>query len=249
MSIGGSESFGFSRQKSSDDSRDLGSNVWGPQQQYLQDLYARAQQQSYAPTSGLEALQQGNAALQQGMGYMGQGVGQLGNAYQGMNAMANMQPGAMNPQLRAYANQVGQQFNEQIMPQLRGQAATAGQLGSSRAGLAQAAAGAMAQRNIQDFAGEQYQQDMTRQLQALQAMQAGGAALGQLGAMMPAYSQQYGQQAQMEAMAPYLNLQQYSALLGAPVMQDLGGFQQVRSSGWSHNRAMSGNFSMGMGGG
>lgn len=250
MSVGASESFGFSRQKSSDDSRDLGSNVWGPQSPYLQDLYARSQDLSMKPTNGLYRLDQAGQLLKVGQGYLGAGADQIGQANAGLGQMAGFVPGQMNPQLAAYGRQVSDMYNQQIAPQLRGNAAVAGQLGSSRAGLAEATAAGQVQRNLQDFAGEQYQQDMNRQLQALQAQQAGGAALGQFGSAAGGLAGQFLPMAQMEAMAPWLGLQNYSALLGAPVMQDLGGFQQVRSSGWSHNRAMSGSFSMmGMGGG
>lgn len=238
--MGGSAALGGGKTKSESSNVDYGSNVWGPQQGYLTDLWSRAQGMSGQPVQGQQMLDQAGNLLGAGAGMTGAGAQNLNTAQTLLNQMA--QQGGSNPALDAYGRQVGQAFNEQIMPQLRGQAASAGQLGSSRAQLGQAAAAGMAQRNIQDFAAEQYQADQARQLQAAQSLQQGGMALGQMGQGLGSLAGQYGQLAGAQAQLPWTNLQAYSGLLGSPVMQQLGGYGTGKSSGWNFNT--SGSFSM-----
>lgn len=226
-----------------------GSNVWGPQQGYLQDLWAQGAQMAGQPNAGQALLDQSAGYFGAGAGMAGMGAGTVGQANQYLAGMA--QPGqGINPQLQAYGNQVGRMFNEQIMPGLRGQAAQAGQLGSSRAQLGQAQAASAVQRNLQDFAGEQYQADMARQLQAAQAMQQGGASMAGIGAGLAGIGSSAGAYSGLQSQMPWANLRMYQSILGAPIMQDLGArgqsFGHSKASAW--NLDTEGSFSM-MGGG
>jgi hypothetical protein len=254
---------GMSRTDSSGEQ--FGTNVWGPQQGYLTDLYGQAQQQAKAAGygqaeqgQGLNAVQQAQQALAQS-GQYGQGmVGQvgMGNQIYGQSAygLGQMAQGAgSNPQMDAYAQQVGQQFRQQIMPALQGQSAVAGQLGSSRAQIGQAMAADQAQQNIQQYSQQLYNDEQNRRLSALQSMQGAGqgymqgaGALGQAGQLQQGVaggqldaSQAYGQWAQFAQQQPWYNLQQYAGIVGGPTMQDLGGQQRSRSRAWNQAGSVS----------
>ena len=168
---------------------------------------------------------------QQGLGYnaynQAQGLNQqAGNAF---NRLAN--PGT-DPMMGAYAQQIGQQFNEQIMPQLRGDAMVAGGYGGSRAGIAQGVAAGQAQRNIQDFGAQLYGQNQDRALQAAQGL--GGLAQNSLA------TGQFGMG------IPWYNLQQYAGLLGGPIVENLGGtsYQQGTSTQSGSGGSRGFNFSL-----
>ena len=184
----------------------LGTGVWGAQSPYLQDLFARAQ------------------GMSQGGGYMpnyGQAQGALNASQAGLMGMAGDQ--SVDPLMGAYANQLGRQFNQQILPGLRGNAQQAGGLGSSRAGIAQGLAGAQFGQQLQDFGAQLYGGQQDRRLQAQMGLQ--GLA---------------GQQASLQGMqqaAPWYAMNQYRSLLGASVQNNLGGtsFGNTTSAGrgWS----------------
>jgi hypothetical protein len=183
-----------------------GTGVWGAQSPYLQDLFSRAQ------------------GMSQGGGYMpnyGQAQGALDASQQGLMQMAGDQ--SMDPRMGAYANQLGRQFNQQILPGLRGNDQMAGGLGSSRAGIGQGLAAAQFGQQLQDFGAQLYGGQQDRRLQAQMGLQ--GLA---------------GQQASLQGMqqaAPWYAMNQYRSLLGAPVQNNLGGtsFGNTTSAGrgWS----------------
>ena len=104
-------------------------------------------------------------------------------------ATSLLQPGGRNPALSAYADQVGEEFRDVILPQITGEAGLANAVGGSRRRVAEGIAATGAQRNIQRFAGQQYQADQDRRastlgiLPQLQAMftnpvEAGARAIG-----------------------------------------------------------------------
>lgn len=175
----------------------------------------------------------GQAAGQQGMGqfnqYQGQAAGALGSPYmQGaQNTLQRLQNPGADPMMGVYGRQIGQQFNEQVMPGLRGDAMVAGGLGGSRAGIAQGLAGARAGQQLQDFGAQLYGQNQDR---ALNAANMGGALQGATSQAYAGLGQGALQGAQFGMGIPWYNLQQYAGLLGGPVMEDLGGTGQTTGS-------------------
>ncbi|MGL4650275.1 MAG: hypothetical protein ACRC1H_12785, partial [Caldilineaceae bacterium] len=140
-------------------------NVWGPQQGFLGDIFRGAQ--------GIYGQQQG--------------AGQLGAmSQQGAGAFANLAAGPANPYLQGMTanamQQVTDQFNSQIMPGLLGGANAAGQLGGERYALLQnqaAQAGARALGGVaQDIYGQAWDSGMQGQLGALSAMPGAMNAIG-----------------------------------------------------------------------
>ena len=180
-------------------SQQLGTGVWGAQSPYLQDLFARAQ-----------GMSQGG--YQQNFG---QAQNALNSSQAGLMGMAGDQ--SVDPLMGAYANQLGRQFNQQILPGLRGQAQMAGGLGSSRAGIGQGVAAAQMGQQLQDFGAQLYGQQQDRRLQAMQG-------LGQVAG-------QQGQLQNLMAQAPWQSLGQYASLLGAPIQNNLGGSSWGTSGG------------------
>lgn len=126
-----------------------GQNVWEQQAPALQDLYSRA--------SG--GVDRAIAAQQQMMPAMESAGRELMAVGQGND-----------PALQAYMSQVGENFQNSIMPQIQGQAGLHGAVGGGRQGVAQGVAAGMANRDIQRFAGQQYQQGQDRRLATLQSM-------------------------------------------------------------------------------
>ena len=111
---------GTSQQQSSEQ-WNYGTNVWGPQAGFLQDIYNQAQGmqqglQGYAGQAGLDQMQ-----------------GALGQSQQALQRLAN--PDQTDPLMGMYAKQIGQQFNEQIAPGIRGDAMLGGNRGGSRQGI------------------------------------------------------------------------------------------------------------------
>lgn len=205
MSAGGGKS------SSSNSSIDRGTDVWGPQQGYLKDIYSQAQ-----ALKGQVQDTVGNWGVNQAQSY-------LGNLMGANQTAQDLQNPGVNPAMDMYSRQIGQQFNEQIMPALKGQAMTAGGYGGSRAGIAQGLAGARAGQQIQDFGAQLYNEDQNRRLQGAQ-LQGDLANLGMQGAMDIG---SFGMG------VPWYNLQQYAGLIGSPAMQSLGGSSKGKSSSWN----------------
>jgi hypothetical protein len=133
----------------------------------------------------------GDARNQYGMANQGllQGYGALNQAQSGFNSFMN--PG-VNPMSDVYARLAGQQFNEQIMPGLRGDAMVAGGLGNSRSGIAQGLAGARVGQQLQDWNAQLYGEDMNRKLQASQGLAGLGSQYGGLAGQQANIGQGYG---------------------------------------------------------
>jgi len=181
--------FGFNIGKTKSSSSQ---NVWAPQAGALTDIYGQA----------------GNV-YQQTQGQLPQAQSQL-QSLQGpaMQAYGALAAGAQNPYLAGMAqagfDQVGRQFQQQIMPGLVGGANAAGQLGGERFAQMQAQAAAEAQRAMGDVGnqiyGNAWQSGMQGQQAALQAL----PNLQNLG---------------MASMAlPWMNLGAYKSAVGAPTV-------------------------------
>jgi hypothetical protein len=211
--------------------------------------------------AGQAAGQQGYDQAQGNLASQGSMLGQAGqfnqnamNAYgspymQGaQNTLNRMQNPGMDPMMGVYGRQVGQQFNEQIMPGLRGDAMVAGGYGGSRAGIAQGLAGARAGQQLQDFGAQLYGQNQDRALNAAnmagalqgniaQGYGQGAAMAGQIGQGYGGMGTQALQNAQFGMGIPWYNLQQFAGLLGGPVIEDIGGRGTTNSSGVSTGKA------------
>ena len=237
MSVSNSWGKSKSKQSSTSTSYDYGNQQDAMQQAYMQNMWGNSQGLANSG-AGMAAGQQG---YDQGMGYLGQAMGQLGNPYMtgAQDTLARMQNPGTDPMMGVYARQIGQQFNEQIMPGLRGEAMAAGGLGSSRAGIGQGLAGARMGQQLQDFGAQLYGQNQDRALQA-------ASQQGQLGQGLASLYGQGSQQAQALGQygmgVPWYAQQQMAGLLGPAIMQDLGGYSTSRSKGKSSAWNQSGSF-------
>jgi hypothetical protein len=201
--------FGGSKQSSSSSSQsrseDFGTNIWGPQAGYLESLYGNAQQLAGGQQMGGMGL--GNA--QQNAQYAQQGLMQSNQNLQGY------QNQGIDPALNAYSDRIGQQFSEQFMPQLQGQAIQAGGLGGSRQQIGAAMGADRGMQAISDFAANSYAGQQQRGIQAAGLQGQNSQALGGLG-------QQNLMNADFSRGMPWYNQQMFSGLLGPAISQDLG---------------------------
>jgi hypothetical protein len=224
MGIGGNRS--SQSQESAGTNQGFGSGINLGQENQLQNLWAQA-----GAVNDIGGQQQlGYNAYNQAQGLGQQAYNALGgqnmqNAFGTLNQLQN--PGA-DPMMGVYGRQIGQQFNEQIMPGLRGDAMVGGGYGGSRAGIAQGLAGARAGQQLQDFGAQLYGQNQDRRLQAANAS---GALSGQISQQYAGMADQAQQLGQFGMGIPWYNLQQYAGLLGGPAMQDLGAYGSTESSG------------------
>ena len=250
MGVGGNSARQSS--ESSGINQSFGSAMNLAQEQQYNNLWGQAGQmfnQRAGEAQGWLGYNQAKNANQQGMNYLGAGAGQvgaslnqLGGANQAMNTLGNLQNPGVDPMMNVYAQQVGQQFNRQVMPALQGQAIMGGGMGGSRAGIAQGLAAGEAQRNIQNFGAQLYGQGQDRALQAAGAQGQLAQGLAQTGLQGAGMYGQLGQQAMQggqNALAnaqfgmgiPWYAAQQLGGLLGGPIMEDLGGVGRTSSSG------------------
>ncbi len=138
-SYGENQGGGFSKGQSESDQ-----NVWNPQGQALQQMYAGAQGQVPGAQDNINAMNP-----------------------QVMSSWNNIMNPGVNPQLEAYQNQVGQNFKENILPGIGDQAAMAGGYGGSRQGVAQGVAAGRANQQVTDMAANLYNQDQNRMMQGI----------------------------------------------------------------------------------
>lgn len=265
MSVGGNRSNQSSSTTSEGLNQSYGSALNLAQEGYLQNLWGAGQNLANQGAGQAAGYQGYNAALggnQQGMNYLGAGAGQvgaslnqLGGANQAMNTLGNLQNPTVDPMLGVYAQQIGQQFNRQVLPGIQGQAALGGGLGGSRAGIAQGLAAGEAQRNIQNFGAQLYGQGQDRALQAAGAQGQLAQGLAQTGLQGAGLYGQLGQQAMQGGMnnlaigqfgmgVPWYAQQQFAGLLGSPIMEDLGGYGETSAN--ASSRGKSGGFNFGL---
>lgn len=194
-SIGTSSQFGSGGSSQSSYSQSTSSTkvfpdiVWPEQAGHLGSLYSQAM---------------GKGGVDPGIyNLFNQGAGALGNIASGL---------PVNPMMDAYANRMGEQFREQIMPSIQGSAIQAGGFGGSRQGIAEGQAATGFQRNMQDFARELYGQDLQASLTAAMGIPSMiGAGLG----------------------IPWYNMQQQAGILGQPVVLDQGSKSKSQSTSYS----------------
>lgn len=251
-----SGSMGKSEKKSSQKQ-----NVWGEQTPYLKDLYSQAQTltNQQAPqyysgnlVAGMTPEQQ--TGRQMATGFAQGGAQDVYNQASGAWGDALTADPTGNPYFQgavtAATRPVMQQLTEQMLPSIQSEAIGAGQMGSSRQGIAEGIAmrGAMDQiGDITSQMGNQaYMAGLDSRMNALgmapQIQNLGFApadAMRQIGA-----EEQALQQAQIDAdkerymynqQSPYTQLQQYAQVLGRPTV--LG---SSSSSGQSFNLGFGG---------
>lgn len=161
-------------------------------------------------------------------GYLDQGHSQLDAGASGMRDQASWlqqfrTPG-IDPMADVYARNVAQNFNEQIMPGIRGNAAMSGGMGGSRQGIAEGLAAGRSSQQLQDFNAQLYGQQADRSLQA-------AGAYGQNAAAQAGLSTDYANLGQFQQALPWYALQQYAGILGRPTPLTGGGSQS--SSGFN----------------
>lgn len=135
--------------------------IWGPQ--------AAGLQQMYGGVTNLMNQQAGQigAAANQALGRT------MPQAQQGLNLMAqyaNPNSGLAQKQLGQYSEQVGQEFARNILPQIRTGAGLGGNMGGSRAALAQGVAAGDAAQAIAQGGTDLYAQQYALASQAAQML-------------------------------------------------------------------------------
>jgi len=187
---------------------------------YYQDIYQQAGALQAPDISGSLATQ--GAAGQGFLDYAAQLPGQIAPAQQ---ASANiLQYGtdpANNPAFQQYlqlaGDQLTQQYQQRVAPELRNQAVAAGNVGSSRAGIAEGLAQqglSSAQGRLSaDLTNRAYGQGLQAQLQALSLapQTAGLGQLAPLAQLQAAATQQAGETGQYQQ--DLSNLQAYQQLI------------------------------------
>jgi len=159
-----------------------GTNVWGPQQQYLQGLYGQAQNLFGQPTAanpaaGLATQIYGQGAPQvstQGLDLTSQyatgGAQNLTNQAQQAFGQALTADPTQSPYFQnavsAATRPMVEQFTQNVIPQLRSGAVQGGTFGGSRRGLAEGMAATNLGRQIGDVASQMGQQAYGQGLQA-----------------------------------------------------------------------------------
>jgi hypothetical protein len=261
-----------SKSKSRSTQESYGSELSAIQSPFLQNMWNQGQGITNNGSNVLSGMQ----GYSQGMNQLGaagfqnqMGMGELWNAgtanqqmmnqasspyMQGaQNTFQRLQNPGVDPMMGVYAKQLGQNFNEQIMPGLQSEAMVGGNRGGSRSGIAQGLAGARMGQQLQDFGAQLYGQNQDRALQAAQgggnlqntiaqiygqgATNAGNIAQGyqQGGQLSGQIGEGYQNLGQFGMSLPWYNLQQQRGLLGNNVVTDLGSRSTSKggSSGWS----------------
>ncbi len=189
-------------------------NIAAGQQPHLDQLYNQANTMGQA-NPGANALQAGNT---QSMGMIGQAQGALGGIAQTGGASAQFMDTNRQLESRQIADlgtNLGNFFNQQLMPGLQGAAVGVGAVGGGRQQLAQGqAAGQVAQ---------QYQQGVTDIMANSQASRQ--QAAGQVDSNMMGASQGIGQLSGMmnnlglsNMNANWAGLENFAGLLGSPTI-------------------------------
>jgi hypothetical protein len=230
--LGGGANKTSSSSNSQSTAQSFGSNVWGPQQQYLQSMWGAGQGLANGPIGG----QPGLDAANQNAGYAQQGLLQSNQ-----NLQQFMQP-QVDPAFQMYSDRVGQQYNQQFLPGMKGQAIQAGGLGGSRQQIGNALGAQAGMQSISDFGAQSYAGQQQRALQA-------AGQQGQNSQMLGALGQQNLMNADFSRGMPWYNQQMFAGLLGGPVMQDLGSYAQSTSTSKSKGKGWNADISGGASGG
>lgn len=267
---------------------DYGTGMWSQQSPYLQQMYQMGSnaagagqdqnaqnflaRSTWGDTQGMESLQRGNAQLSDTRNMINGGIGQLGytqGAMQGsMNLMDQSAAGLrtmlnpeIDPAMAAYSKRMGQAFNEQLLPGLKGDAMLAGGLGGSRQQIGAALGADRAMQAMSDFTANTYSGQQDRRLAAAQGLGNLGQMYQGLGDLSNQTAGMYGQfgdlsnqtaagfgnlaqgwqqsagtnlaQGDFARSMPWYNVNQYAGILGMPVTLDQGGFNWNNSSSTS----------------
>ena len=233
-----------------------------------------AQQQLGAGGPGAAGGVLGRNLSTQGQGFLGQlqqgAGGQLGSqqlqAQAAQQAIAGQGPGAdfltqrltsenpfLNQAIQSLGQDIGQQFQEQVLPGIRGSAVQVGALGGGRAQIAEGLAAQRSQQTFGSLAAGLRQQDLAQQQQAAFGLQQGALQGGALAGQGAAQQGQFAQ-AGLGSLGGLFNLglapfgaqfqplQQLSGLVGQPTVLSQ---QQQRSQ--SQGTGSSSGFNVGFG--
>jgi len=220
--------------------------IFEPQVPYLEDLYARAQGTLGKNTvAGIDPLQQqGGNALVQAAQNLGPYIQNATNASSDLLSGKLSDPNS-NPYLRDTANAairpIFEQLSESVLPNIRGNASTTGNAGSTRQGVAEGIAAGKAGQSAGDitsniFSGA-FNKGIDAQLQAL-ALAPQTANLGLLpGQVLSDVGTARRGIKQEELLGPIQQLLAYAQLLGPP-----------KTIGESYGQGSGGNVSLPAGG-
>ena len=172
--------------------------VWEEQVPFLQDLYQRAQMQSYGGM-GQNYANQVNQSAMGGLQNQMAGGYQNPQLMQGLQNFGGMQNQALGGAIQAGLGDINRNFQNNIMPSINTGSAMTNTSGGSRQGIAQGIAAGEANRQAGDFVARMQSNNFQNMMQ------------NQLGA----YNQMGGLQAQQ-------NMAQQGALGMAPQMSNLG---------------------------
>jgi len=210
-------------------SKSAPASVYGAQDPFLQDLYARSQLASYG-NMGQNYANQINQGAQ--TGFENQMGG--GNMYDqgGLNSIASgqMQNQNLNGAIDAGLGQINRNFNRNIMPGINTGSAMTNTSGGSRQGIAQGLAMSDANQQATDFVNQMqsqnYQQGIQNQLGAYGQMSQNNAIQNQAtqSAMNAA-----PQLANLGFGAQYGDMSALASLIGSPTV--LGGGSSGSSQG------------------
>lgn len=244
MSIGGGSNKSKTTSTSASESEDYGAAVWGAQAPYLQDLYAKGNNMS-----SWGAGPQANAFLDLG----GQNLQTGNNQYNlsgdilgaSNNQLAQFSGSGVDPAVNAYAQNLGQNFREQFLPALKGDAALAGGLGGSRQQIGAALGAQRGMQTLGDFSAQAYAGQQERALGAAQALGDNARALTANAAGISGNSQNYAALADLSRSMPWYGLNQYAGLLGMPVSLDQGGWTSSTSTASGKSGGWNASFGLG----
>lgn len=252
MSIGGSKSSQKSTSTSNSSTQgegfDYGTGLWSGQAPFLSDLYNRSLG-GVNQGEDIGARQQFNradavlAGGENSLNMANTAFGQTGTALQRFIAAPGVDPSA-----NAYAQNMGQQFREQFLPGLKGDAMVAGGLGGSRQQIGEALGSQRAMQSIGDFNANIYNEQMNRALQATMGMGQVAQGYQDTGNALQGAAQARLGMSDFSRSMPWYNLNQYSGLLGMPVTLDQGGYNWNDSKTTSTSKGSGGStgFSFGL---
>ena len=166
--------YGASRAQFANSDPTAGQGALNGFQQMLQQAQGQFGNSQNQFNQAAQGYGQGYAGLDQAGGNLQNAFNNIGQGYSGLSDQAawlkQFQNPGMDPMADVYARNVAQNFNEQIMPGLRGGAALAGGMGSSRQGIAEGLAAGRSSQQLQDFGAQLYGQQMDRSLGAATAL-------------------------------------------------------------------------------
>lgn len=230
MSIGGGKQKQKQESSSSGESFSYGSDIWGGQSPFLENLYRDAQ----SNMGNQWGIQAADRYIDRGTNALDSAANTLNQSNQALTGFLN--PG-QDPAAAAYARDLGQQFNEQFMPGLKGDAALAGGLGGSRQQIGAALGAQRGMQELSDFTANIYSDQQNRALAAAQGLSGNAQGFESLGNSNMALGD-------FARSMPWYQLAQFSGLLGSPTSVDLGGYSTQKSQGEGSGSGFNFNFGL-----